>query len=859
MELWERSTALALLDELLRDSAVAGRVALVPGEAGIGKSTLINAFAARHGGRARVLWGVCDPLVTPRALGPLHDIGRQAGGTLAARLSTGSTQADLFAALMDELSGPRQRPRPVVVVEDTHWADEATLDLLVFLGRRIERLAALLVVTYRDDEVGPEHPLRAALTALPRHVVRTVPVAALSPECVAEQAARAGRDAAEAYRLTGGNPLLVAELLASDDGAAVPSTVRDLILARLRGLPEPARDVARLVAVMPTRAEPAALVGQEEPVDRCIAAGVLVPAGDGASYRHELLRRAVEDSLSPARRTALHRQALALLSGVDGVDPARLVHHARYAGDTDALLRYGVVAAAGAAAQGAHREAVAHYRALRPHADRLPAVERAELLAAYAFQAYLAGVAAEGLDAQRAALAEWERLGDRERIGESLRWVSRLAWWSGRGAEARAAAVRSVGVLEAGEPGRELAMAYSNRSQLHMLAHELAGAVAWGERAGALADRLGDLETAIHARTNVYAARMLGGDPTADGDLRREHGVAAAAGLVDHAARALVNRAAGLVDLGDYLVGAAAVDEALRYASAQDLDGYVQYLLGIRALIQLERCAWDAALADAEESLNRPSRTGVALIPALVARGRILTARGATDALSTLDRAADHAYPAEELQRIGPVAAARSEYFLLTGDPDRAAEEARSGLALAVAKGHRQFIDELAYRLWQATGEMVDPTDAGGPHRMLMAGDWAGAAREWARRGRGYTRLDALAAGDRPAAAEALRVLNEIGADRAAHRLRAWLRRRGLAGMPRGPRPATVANAAGLTPRQLEVLRLLAEGLSNAAIAARLTLSPKTVEHHISAVLEKLDVTTRGQAIAAAHRLNLVV
>jgi len=310
------------------------------------------------------------------------------------------------------------------------------------------------------------------------------------------------------------------------------------------------------------------------------------------------------------------------------------------------------------------------------------------------------------------------------------------------------------------------------------------------------------------------------------------------------------------VELGDYVAGATAVDEALRYASVQDLDGYVQYLLGIRALIQLERCEWDAALADAEESLNRPSRTGVALIPALVARGRILAARGATDALSTLDRAADHAYPAEELQRIGPVAAARSEYFLLTGDPARAAEEARSGLALAVAKGHRQFIDELAYRLWQATGETAD--SAGGPHRMLMAGDWAGAAREWARRGRGYTRLDALAAGDRPAAAEALRVLNEIGADRAAHRLRARLRRRGLAGMPRGPRPATLANAAGLTPRQLEVLRLLAEGLSNAAIAARLTLSPKTVEHHISAVLEKLDVTTRGQAIAAAHRLNLV-
>jgi DNA-binding CsgD family transcriptional regulator len=860
MELWERSGPLARLEELLRDSGQAGLVALVAGEAGIGKSALVAAFAERCGARARLLWGVCDPLVTPRALGPLHDIGRQVGGRLAERLAAGADRAEVLGALVDELAGPRQRRRPVVVVEDAHWADEATMDLLVFLSRRIDRLAALLVVTYRDDEVGPDHPLRAALAAMPRTVVRRIPIVPLSEACVADQAARAGRDAAEVYRLTGGNPLLVTEVLAG--GPAVPETVRDLILARLRNLPEPARELARLVSVMPTRAEPAVMGGREAAVDQCIAAGVLVPAGDAVAYRHELLRRAVEDSLSPVTRATLHREALALLASVDGTDPARLVHHARLGGDVDAVLRHGTVAAARAAGQGAHREAVAHYRAVAPHVARLPPAHRAELLEAYAVQAYLAGVSAEGLEACHAALREWGSLGESKRTGGCLRWISRLAWWSGQGGPAREAADEAVAVLLAGPPDRELAMALSNRSQLHMLAHELEAAVEWGERARQLADSLSDTETALHASVNTTTARALSGDVTAPDELRRIHRSAAAAGLADHAARALVNRSSSLLELAEYDAGAAALEEAMSYAMAEDLDGYVQYLLGLRAMIRFERLDWEGALTDAYASLDRPGKLGVAVVPALVVRGRILSARGEDAALSTLDIAAAHAYGLEELQWIGPVASARAEHFLLAGEPERAMAEARPAGELASARGHRVLAAELAFRCWQAGGAPGGRVDEPGrrpePYRRLIDGDWVGSAAAWAARGRGYARLEALAYGDRSAVTEVLAVLDRLAAVRAAARLRAALRLRGLTGVPRGPRPTTAANPAGLTARQVEVLRLLAEGLSNADIAARLTLSTKTVEHHISAVLAKLGVTSRGQAVAAARGRRLL-
>ncbi|MFF4779087.1 AAA family ATPase [Microtetraspora fusca] len=856
MELWERSGTLDLLADLLRESARGGRVAVVAGEAGIGKSVLVTEFVRRCGPAAWVLWGGCDRLITPRALGPLHDIGRQTRGVLAERLNAGAAQEELFTAFLDEISGPPQRPRPVVVVEDAHWADEATLDWLIWSGRRIGRMPVLFVVTYRDDEVGAEHPLRGALATLPGAITRRLSLSPLSRECVADQADRTGRDPELVYRLSGGNPLLVTELLKAE-GRAVPATVQDLVLDRLRLLPRPARELAHLVSVIPTRADAAVVAGAPDLVDMCVDAGVLVPSGDGVSYRHELLRSAVEDALSPARRAALHRRVLGVLAGVPGVDPGRLVHHATQAGDEAAVLRYGQVAGAGAARQGAHREATAHYRSAAVYADRLPAEEQAELLEAYAFQAYLAGLAEEGLQARWAALAVRENLRHPEQVGENLRWISRLAWWAGNAGQAWEAAARTITVLETEPPGRQLAMAYSNRSQLHMLAGEGEAAVSWGERARTLAARLGDVETSVHAEINVSTARLTGGDETAVAALRKVHERASTLGLADHAARALVNLATSLVQLAEYEAAAPAVEHALAYATQQDLDGYVQYLLGVRAGVRLVRCDWAGALADADAALDRPVRAGVAVVPALLARGRIQAARGEREARVTLDEAARQAERTGEVQRVCPVAAARSEYFLLYGDAKRAAEEARHGLDLAVRANHSVYIGELAYRLWRA-GEDGSPGAGARPYQMMIDGDWAGAAAEWARRGAAYMRVEALAGGDQGAAAEALRVLDELGATRVAERLRAQLRRRGFTQVPRGPRRTTAANPGGLTLRQAEVLALLVEGLSNAEIAGRLSLSVKTVDHHVSAVLDKLGVANRGQAVAAAHRLNLV-
>jgi DNA-binding CsgD family transcriptional regulator/tetratricopeptide (TPR) repeat protein len=656
--------------------------------------------------------------------------------------------------------------------------------------------------------------------------------------------------------VTGGNPLLVTEVLAAAD-ADVPPTVRDLALSRLATLSAPAREVAHLVSVVPTRMTPELLRDRLAPVEECLARGVLTAAGDGVAFRHELLRRAVEESLSPVRRAALHADVLAALAGRPGVDPARLVHHAHHAGDAEAVLRWAPVAARRAAKLGAYRQAAAHYATALPLAAGQPPDARAALLEEYSLAAYHGGLTTEAIDARRSALALRGSLGDTVRFGENLRWVSRLSWWNGRPAEAREAAYRAVEVLEAEPPGRELAAAYSNLSQLFMLGDEGRAAIAWGARATDLAVRLGDIATEIHAMVNIGSARMHLGDPAGVAELRRAHHLAVAAGLDDDAGRALVNLASSAVDQYDFDIAESTLDRIMPFLAARDLDGYARHLLGHRARLRLHRGDWPGALDDAEQALDGPPQPGGGFVPALAVRSLLRTRRGEDGGLEDAKLAAGRGYPTGEMQFVCPAAVALAEAYLMAGEPDLAAAEASHGLKVAVGAGHAWLAGELAVLLWRCGGLTAAPDLVAEPFRLLIDGDWRGAADEWARRECPYARAEALSAGDADAVAEALRIYDRLGAGRAARRLRAGLRERGLR-VPRGPRPSTAADPTGLTSRQHEVLLLLADGLSNADIAARLTLSAKTVDHHVSAVLGKLGVPTRGQATAAARRRGLL-
>ncbi len=394
--LLERATHIAALEQRL-DGVIADRrgcVVLVAGEAGVGKTALVRRLTSFHRGEVDVLSGACEALFTPRPLGPFHDMAPSIGGDFEALVERGEKPYGIASALLGALG---HRGPTMVIVEDAHWADEATLDVLTLVARRIEAVATLMVITYRDDGLNRAHPLRVLLGELSSAgpVVR-VRLPALSAGAVAQLAAPHGVDPRDLYAKTAGNPFFVTEVLASGDDR-IPETVRDAVLARASRLGAQARAVLDAASILQPRAElwllEAVAPEAAESLDECLAAGMLVSLPEAAAFRHELARIAVEDSLMPNQRRALHRQALtALLTPPTGpTDAGRLAHHAEAAGDSAAVLRYAPDAATSSAAAGAHREAAAQYeRALR-FAANIDLATRGELFDRHSYECYVTG------------------------------------------------------------------------------------------------------------------------------------------------------------------------------------------------------------------------------------------------------------------------------------------------------------------------------------------------------------------------------------------------------------------------------------------------------------------------------------
>ena len=402
----ELATLHALLDEIVSGPSGQGRIALVSGEAGIGKTALVERFVADVPPDVRTFWGACEALFTPRPLGPLYDIVQQAQTPLRVALESNASRATLFAAVLDELT--HDTTPTIVVVEDVHWADEATLDLIKYVARRIHRIAALLILTYRDDEIGKDHPLRHVLGDLPARDVIRLRLLPLSEEAVTTLARRAKRSGNELYLATSGNPFFLSEALSSG-APGVPASVSDTVLARAARLSPGARAILDVVAIAPSRLERwalKALTTSAPGLDECLEAGMLRIDETAVAFRHELARQAIEGALSPRRARSLHRQALdAFMDQRENVVPiARLVHHALHVGDAALTLRFAPLAAQEAAAQGAHREAAAHYANALRFADALPLEQRAELYERLAYERYLTSQIEGAVEARMAAL-----------------------------------------------------------------------------------------------------------------------------------------------------------------------------------------------------------------------------------------------------------------------------------------------------------------------------------------------------------------------------------------------------------------------------------------------------------------------
>jgi DNA-binding CsgD family transcriptional regulator/tetratricopeptide (TPR) repeat protein len=845
--LLEREAVLGSLHESLAEARKGrGRLVLVVGEAGVGKSAAVRAFCEEARALAQVLWGGCDPLFTPRPLGPFLDMAEEAGGDLQAAVEKG--RPEVAAALLG-VAGPHAAT--IAVVEDVHWADEATLDVLRLLGRRLRQIPLLVVATYRDDELDRLHPLRVVLGELATHPhVERLPISPLSADAVAELAAPAEIDPLELYGLTGGNPFFVTEVLASGN-RAIPSTVRDAVLARAARLNSEARALLDAVAIAPPQADLWLLeaIADEslEGLDACLGSGMLRVEGSGVTFRHELARLALEGSVAPQRKLELHRAALAALAEPPGgaVDVARLAHHAEAAGDADAVLRYAPAAAERAEAVGAHREAAAHYARVLRFGERLIPTERAVLLERRSRACYLTDDIDEAIEAIEEALALRRVLGQRVEEGESLTWLSTILWCPGRTAESARAAGQAVELLETLPPSRALANAYVRQDW------------ALADRALALAEEFGDAELILRIRT-IVARRAFAS--TGSAALEECFELAVAEGMADLAGMASEFLVQGALELRRYDLAARYVDTGLAYCSDHGLELYRFYLLGYRARVELAQGRWDEAAETAATVLGIRRASIMPRICGLVVLGLVRARRGDPGHRELLDEAWSLAEPTDELFRMGQVVAARAEAAWLAGDLEAIAAITDHPLRLAREREDRNAVGE--FGVWRRRAGIDDgdlPFAVPEPEAAQLSGDWARAARIWNELGCPYEAALALAdADEEEPLRQALDELQRLGARPAAAIVARRLQKRGVRNVPRGPRPNTRRNKAELTARELEVLRLLADGLRNATIAERLFLSRRTVDHHVSAILRKLNVQSRGEAVAEAGRLGLL-
>lgn len=834
---------------------MAGRVVLVHGEAGVGKTSLVNAFLASLSSERQVLRGACEPLTSPRPLGPLWDLV-DSGVPLHHLLSHDVDTAAAFRELVRDLG---RRPGSLLVFEDMHWADDATVDMLRFVVRRLGGVRTLLVMTYRNDEIAASHPLRLLLGEIAADpAVGRLSLAPLSERLVRELAADSNVDATRLWQRTRGNPFFVTEALAAG-GSEIPETVSDFVLSRAGRLEPAARHLLDVAAVLEPAGDLNVLLraarSEHESLDRCVDCGLLGVRDGVPSFRHELARVAVYTAIPPGRRAFLHTAVLAELAGY-GAGPAVLAHHAAAAGDRVATRDLALKAAERAVQLGSHRQAAEQFARVLNALGANDDPSRVELMVRCSRELALSNQVDRATEQAERALTLARTLGDRRQEGDVLAWLSRLAWMSERVADAERLARSSVSLLEALPPGIELARAQATLAQQLATYFGRPEARTWAERALRTADDLGVEEIAAQATIDIGLVGALNGEFGATDLMRAGVELARDVGSDDPAARGLFQlvRVASVFLRHDELDRSAA--EAETFCDERGAEFWGDYSRAFRTQSLTQRSLWSEAIRVGTDVLNRTDEHSptVRTITTAVAVGLARLRRGDADPDELLELAGRRAEPLGEPVGFG-LWAARAERAWLTGELDAIVDALRDAWTRRPRTTDGWWNAEMWW--WLHVAEAPEAAERPTGFAASVAGDWSTAATGFEHLGLPYYRALALAeSGEEEQLRRALHTARALGAVPLARLVARRLRAIGARDIPRIGRAER--SDTELTRREHDVLALLADGLRDAEIARRLHVSDRTVNHHVSAILRKLHSPSRTAAVAHAHRTGLV-
>ena len=470
MVLIERDPFLAILTSRFRQVTTGeGHCIFVTGEAGLGKTSLVRAFLKENENESIEYSGSCDSLFTPRPLAPLYDIALQMKGAWTDKIESISSRAELFTRFLEALT---QEDAPVVLLfEDIHWADEATLDFIKFLSRRISRTKCLFVITYRENEISPRHLLKNISGDLAPGTFTFLPLTPLSRQAVQKMADEKGFDGEDVYAVSGGNPFYVSEILASYS-SGIPDNIKNAVLSVYNRQEEKTKEAWQLLSIIPEGLELTRLAkidaSLHEAIESSLEKKILLIENGKIFFKHELYRRAIEGSFSAFKRIALNKHLLDLFLKTfqEEVEMERIVHYARQANENEVVVKYAPIAARKAAAVGAHIEASKLYFTAIEHANKVDNDNMVGLYESYAYECYLTSQVKNAIVYTEKALQIWKEKKEQELIGNSLRFLSRLWWLDGDRKEAENYGRQAIAALTNEPDSRVKALAFSNMSQL---------------------------------------------------------------------------------------------------------------------------------------------------------------------------------------------------------------------------------------------------------------------------------------------------------------------------------------------------------------------------------------------------------
>lgn len=866
-ELLERDdTIAAISDCVTRASAGDGSVVLISGEAGLGKTTVLIELAKRHAKFVRILIGYCDASKTPQPLGALSDFAEDLDPEIVDLLRSGEAQHTLFSAVIKKIHDSKL---PIVmIIEDAHWADSATLDLVRFLGRRVVAARFVLMLSFRNDEVGVDHPLTAVLGDLPSSAVRRIVLEPLSEGAVAQMSGAEGKRLLSLCDLTGGNPLFLTELLAhGGPSGSLPTSIRDAVWSRLSRISDGERQSLCNLSIVPVPIEhklaEVLVEGKMADIANLVGLGLLRKLSNGnLMFRHELARLATLESIQPARLQQLHAIAENAIVQMDTHDTAgiltRRVHHAEGAGDAGKVLVLAPLAAVEARRLGAHEQAAFLLELALQHVKLASPEQAAQLYEDWAYEVGLSkNIGEDVIAACHSAADLWDRLGRPEKVSKNYRWLSRFHWYRGEAQKADEYLGKAENVLSDLKPGPDLAMVYSMRSQNLMLREEIAAAIDWGERAITLAKQFNDTETLTHALNNVGTSMLAAGDLAGKARLQESLELALSNGLHEQAARAYTNFSEAALNNRDFALAERLFAEGIAFDTTHDLDSWTHYLSGGLARLRVEQGRFEEADIICTGILGLQRLTMIMKMPAKIALSLARIRLGKSDVEVLLKQCLEDGLVIGEPQYLLPSFLGLVELAWMAGDELEAQQHLKKALDLGATLTDPWQLGEMqvwARRLGISIVHHKLPNAAAQPFAAELNGEYMTAAGLWDEIGSPYQAAMSLAQStEKRNLFDALKQFEKLDAKSAI----AWLRRRadglGLGdALPkprRGPYRAARSHPMGLTEKEVHVLSLLSEGHGNFQIAKRLNRSQRTVEHHVAAVLAKLNANNRVEVI----------